>query len=133
MTHFQGTDYDILTHKSELTSVRKFIKNNGGTARNFGFPVIIARRDNEIIGVLGTLKKDNQFIAGPLIVPGNKSMVGFRLISMYESYLKVIGVRRFHFAIDKDNPKWLSMVTRMPGVCCPIKQDAKQIMFERTL
>ena len=132
MTYFQGTEYIVASNSGQYRDCHNFLRSNKVKDVNLTWPTIMAKREDEVVGVMGTLKSDKAVIAGPVYVSIPNSMVPFRLIETYERFLKSQGIKKFIFSVDTDNHKWLNMIERA-GVYKRTGLKNHSIWFEREL
>ncbi len=78
------------------------------------FPTILMKRDDNVIGVLGTNPSKQAVIAGPLLV--DDELFIMPLISAYEKILKMGSVTRYLFKVEKTKVDWLKTIDRTEGV-----------------
>ena len=132
MVNLHGTDYNIVLNPAHYRACHKFLRDNKVKPVKLTYPTLVAEREGEIIGLMGTLRSDKAVIAGPVYVSIPNSPVSYRLIEVYEQYLKSKGIKKFIFSVDVDNHKWLNMVQRV-GVYKKTGTKGNSIWFERTL
>lgn len=82
------------------------------------WPVIIAEREGDIIGMLGT-HGDDRLCAGPLQVkmPQGRThvFVASRLARVYDDYMRSIGMKKFDFYVEKGiNDHYIKQIERLP-------------------
>lgn len=80
------------------------------------FPTIVALRQGEIIGFLGTMTPHDIITAGPLVFrPGiqGKGFLLSRMWQLYEQTFRTIGILQYHFFVETSNTEWLQQVYRI--------------------
>lgn len=107
-----GTTYRLIGRK-DYRAAHQFIASEGFARSTLGFPTIVAEREGELIGLLGTVIKDNMILAGPLVIKSDRprSFTLVRLVEAYEAAMRHIGVKSYIFG--SDNPKLLEHLTEL--------------------
>ena len=128
------TEYSLVNSSKGYSQCHDFLKSNGMKHSGFTFPTIMAKREGEVIGVLGTIPLKNVVVAGPLwvSVAGNGSFVAIRIIEAYDNVMRNAGLTMYYFSVEKDNPKWLSLIRKMDTEELD-DNDPELFWFKRTL
>jgi len=110
---------------------RKAHKLTGWKAR-MSWPTVVAERDGELIGVIGTHARRDAVVAGFLYAP--HPIVALRLIEAYERVLRLAGVREYWFSLAKDAPeRWRRVVEENPDLVEPRGERDGVSWFKRKL
>jgi len=94
------TTYRLATQPDDYDTCRLFVPGK------FGFPTILAERDGELLGFLGTHPRDDAVVVGPIFVREDKRGTGFialRLIESYEKVLHAAGVSEYLLSADPED------------------------------
>ena len=98
------------------------------------FPTVIAERDGEIIGYLGTHDRDDCILAGPMEVrlenERAKGLVALRLIEAYETVLLHAGIEFYFYGVH--NGPWRDATERSPRTML-VYEDGDLGVFKREL
>ncbi len=97
-------------------------------------PVVIAARDDRLIGALGTRIISNMVIAGPMRIEteGHKAFVAKKLVDGYEKEMIRLGLKEFWFFVDPNEETWLSSIVRV-GSYERICENKSGVWFKRNL
>jgi len=89
------------------------------------FPTILARRDGEAIGMLGTHVLDGHIIAGPLIVCGldRPGFVSWKLFATYNAVMRAAHQSQYLIAVEAENAPMARTLQKL-GLA-PYAQDAE--------
>ncbi len=93
-----------------------YVASQGITPAPFGWPTVMGWIGKEPIGLLGTIKKPDVILAGPLVVTRkhNNGPTILRLIDAYEVVLRLAKVTSYMFSVEEDN-SFGEMITRLSG------------------
>ncbi len=131
-----STFYALATHAGDYRAVSQFLRENKVECEGLSFPTIYARREDEVVGVMGTQPRKDAIVAGPLFVntPGNDAIVGKRLVESYEYILNKAGVSVYNYMIDRADTKWLSSLRKTPLLHVEMEtSDPEVVWFRRRL
>lgn len=95
-----------------------------------GWPVVVAFRDEEVVGVMGTQDRDDAVVAGPL--NADHVAIAFRMAELYENFMTGIGVSSYMFYVEQSNEEWLNAVRKWP-VFEEVGKDGEYIWFHRRM
>ena len=97
------TDYRLAQAKDMI----KCAEFTGNQPEDYLWPVVMAERDGELIGVRVTQNREDLVVAGPLRVSlGNPSFVALRLIETYDTILNEKGIKAYYFSVDSQDTRW---------------------------
>lgn len=97
------TDY-LLAKKKDFIECAAF---TGNQPEDFLWPVIMAKRNNVLIGVMATQNRDELVVAGPLKVDlPNPAFVALRLIDYYDRVMAELGIKKYYLSVLKEDEKW---------------------------
>lgn len=101
-----GITYRIAT-KKDYRTLHAFMAEQEAERNTLGFPTVLAEKDGEILGLLGTLVKSNLIIAGPLVIKKDRPryFTIIRLVEAYEAAMLSLGVTSYIFGTS--DPKFL--------------------------
>jgi hypothetical protein len=118
-----STTYKI-ANKDEYPAVFEYL----GETPDITFPVIIAKREDKIVGVIGTFNFKQAVVAGPL--KSDSSGISMRLCENYDKLLKSMGIKTYVFAIEKGT-KFLNVVKKMDYLYKEYHEDEDVIWYRR--
>lgn len=96
------------------------------------WPTVIAERDDEMIGVIGTHAHRNAVVAGFLHAP--HPITALRLVEAYENVLRLAGVREYWFSLAKDAPtRWREVIEENPDIVTPRGEHDGADWYKRKL
>jgi hypothetical protein len=123
------TEYRLATNDDLID-----IYDNFELTAQLAFPVVVAVRNNKIVGFFGTQNRPNMVIAGPLQVKlPNKAFVTLRLGEKYDEIMRNMGIRLYWFSVDKqESSRWLEQVEES-GAFSKIEEVDGQVWFRRVL
>lgn len=128
--HPDSTLYRLSTPADEPSL---YAMPHGLVARRF--PTIVAERDGEVIGYLGTHDDDAAIVAGPMDIALEsdraKGIVALRLIQAYETVLIHAGVDHYFYAVA--DPKWAEATLRSPRTTLCAQSADGVFLFKREL
>lgn len=108
-----STHYDLIYQKSDYRLAHNFMKSVGQEKIPLTFPTIMASREGEVVGMIGTRPHKDAIIAGPLLVNlPHPQVVILHLFDSYELVMRKLGVEAYHFSIDKSNEQWKHIVEK---------------------
>jgi hypothetical protein len=127
--HPSSTNYKLATERDKFAIYDTFDLD-----RILGWPVVIAEREDKIIGFMGTQDRKDMIVAGPLEISLKiKGFVAMRLIEAYDKLMRSFGVKEYLFSIDsKDNAKWLKQV-HDTGFCTKMDDVEGESWYKREL
>lgn len=99
------TTYHVVESEIDYEACRRLMEAEG-ISGDITFPTIIALDgENEMVGFLATRPRDDMVLAGPLVMRRDKRrpMTAIRLIDMYRTAMRNMGIRSFIFGIDSDD------------------------------
>ena len=101
-----NTQYFIAS-KADMISIYE----NFDLTERMGWPVVVAKRKNKIVGFLGTQDREDMVVAGPVEVKLKiKAFVLKNLIEIYDALLKKLGMKEYLFSVDKKQEKWIAQI-----------------------
>lgn len=125
-----ATIYRIATDDDEPSLL---VMPNGLVARRF--PTVVAERDGEIIGYLGTHDRHDVILAGPMDIclesERAKGVIASRLIQAYETVLLLAGVDFYFYTVR--NGKWREATERSPRTTFCSETPDGVCLFKREL
>jgi hypothetical protein len=124
-----STEYRIATQDDQIE-----IHENFKLDTTLGFPVVVAVRNDKVIGFLSTQNRDDAVVAGPLEINLKiKAFVCIALIEAYDNLMRNLGIKVYWFHVDKKvAPAWLQQV-QATGLYTKIGEDGELLWFERRL
>jgi hypothetical protein len=128
------TTYHLVTDKPTYKLCHALYRaaDPEGAPIRLGFPTVYARRDDAIIGFLGTIPNCGMVAAGPLVVdPTLKApaITAMRLCEAYEQILREAGVTSYRLAVDRARPEWAQALTRAGFT--PYDETPELLCYER--
>lgn len=110
-----NTEYILASTVADYTKCHSFLHEEEVKHDKLAFPTVMAVRDNQIVGVLGTIPLKDAVVAGPMHigVKGNPSFVLIRLVESYENVLRMAGVSMYNFYVLKKDKLWISAIERI--------------------
>lgn len=132
----KGTQYTLVQNTGQLAYAKNFLLAHGYGDVAVTPPIIMAFREDSLIGVLATHDQDEALIAGPLAVDtegGRRAIfIALRLIEVYERYLTLHGIPGYYFYVDKFNTQWLDNIKEVLNLE-PYHIDKNYAWFKRDL
>jgi hypothetical protein len=127
--HPSSTNYRLATEKDRFTIYEHF-----DLTSILGWPVVIAEREDKIIGFFGTQDRKDVIVAGPMGISIKiKGFVAMRLVEAYDNLMRSFGVKEYLFSIDsKNNAKWLKQV-HDTGFCTKMDDVEDESWYKREL
>lgn len=127
-----STSYRLARPGGEYNKLYAMMQRNGFPKLPLGWPVVVAERDGEVIGFLGTKKSDETFEAGPLVIDGGSNPFLFiRLVEAYENALRICRIRAYWFSVARSNLKQVARVKAL-GMN-PVHETPEAFVFKREL
>ena len=96
----------------EAEKYNKFILSYFESNTEVPIIVMVAEENMEIVGILSSIMREGRLIMGPLLVKRGYKMVQFRIVLLYEKYIKKLGIQRYFFRVKKGNTAWLRAVRK---------------------
>ena len=115
------TDFYLVNQHHEL--IKKFQKD---TPWFLNWPIVIATRNEELIGLMGTAVLNGIFTAS---LWARSSFVAFKLADKYDSLMKYLGWT-YYISVDKENKKWIKAVRRIP-IYKEFDETTSKLWFKR--
>lgn len=83
-----------------------------GEPEPIGFPTVMAHREGELIGFLGSHPNKKMLVAGPMVVkPGpSQGVTVLRLNLAYENFLRSAGIMSYYFTIPDSEAAYQKIV-----------------------
>ncbi len=81
-----------------------------GEPEPIAFPTVMAMRDGELVGFLGSYPRKDMLVAGPMIVKRGLGIIVLRLNLAYENFLRSAGVVFYYFGIPDSEVAYQKMV-----------------------
>ena len=111
-----GVEYRVANNPGDYAAARKLIKEKNVEAPKLTFPTILAWKDGELLGLLGTYVKQSVPYLGPLVLKyPSRPFTGIRLLDSYDNVMRATGVEAYAIFVYKeegDMQKWIEL---MPG------------------
>ena len=128
----QGTDFRLARTSGDYRKCHQLVRNLNVDNKTFSFPTILAERDGELIGLMGTIPVNGAIVAGPLVVKvdGNPGPVMIRLVEAYDNLLRGIGVKCYLFFLFPKDKRQREMVERALDTP-PLKVENGKIWYRR--
>jgi hypothetical protein len=123
------TDYRLVTKPQGYKRAHKYLRSKGVECK-LSFPTVIAIRDEEVVGVIGTHPQKDAIVTGPVEV--NSRSVALRLSEAYDNVMRAAGISSYLMWVDKANQGWSKILRRLPGFV-ERGQDRGRFIYERTL
>ena len=127
------TEYLLAVTPQDYRKCREFIKDQTGEDVKLKFPTVYAKRLLTIVGILGTLPRDDMILAGPLLVntKGNKGFIALNLKIFYEALLKKMGVTLYNFQAEGE--QYIDYIRRLGDFEESEQIDSDKVVFKRYL
>ena len=126
----------LVTTPDEKKRCRTFLKGSEFERSRLGFPAVYAVSDEgTLVGLLGTVPKRNNLVAGPILIKQtwcDGAMVLPCLVISYEKVLRSAGVKMYSFSLKREQDKFISMTANRAGTRL-ISVGEKDVWFERSL
>ena len=94
-----------------------------GEPEPIAFPTVMAMREGELVGFLGSHPKKDMLVAGPMIVKPGHSVVVLRLNLAYENFLRSAGAAFYYFTIPDSDPGYQKMAETVLDIKAYAHQD----------
>lgn len=118
-----STTYKI-ANKDEYPAVFEYL----GQSPDITFPVIIAKREDKIVGVFCTFNSKQAVVAGP--IKSDSSQITMKLGENYDNLLKSMGIKTYVFAVEKGT-KWLKVIKKLDDIYKEFNEDEDVIWYRR--
>lgn len=127
-----NTTYRLARPGGEYNALYAMMRRNGVPEQRLSWPVVVAERNDKLIGFLGTWDTANAIIAGPTVIDGGRNMVVYlRLAEAYDNVMRLARISSYVFTVAKSNSAHVERVKRV-GIK-QIGEDAEQVWFKREL
>lgn len=107
-----STMYRLASSSADYKKAHAFLSEEDAKPKRLSFPTILAEREGELVGVLGTWPSDQAVVAGPIAVRplngGNPSFLLLHLAEAYENILRAAGVKFYLTSSRSDNTTFLT-------------------------
>ena len=137
MTLHGNTDYSLAGSSKDYREANEFLKNREVEYTSLSFPTIIARREEDVVGVISTIKGEPRITAGPLHVDtkdGHEIFTAIRIVSCYDGVLKKAGITKYWFWAHIGNKKLIDTCRQLSSHKeIEMNDDEDYIWFERSL
>lgn len=131
-----STAYTLARSSKDYREVNEFLSERNIKSAGLGFPTIIARRKEEVVGVAGNVRAQKRITMGLYtdVGEGNKSFVSMRLSSCYDGVLRKAGVTKYWVHVSIENEKLIHFCRKMP-IYKEVKMNGatSSVWFERAL
>ena len=127
--HPKSTEYRLATSDDMVDIYEHF-----DITERIGWPVVVAVREDKVVGFLGTQDRTDTVAAGPLEINlENKAFVCLRLVEGYDRVMRSMGLKHYWFSVDEtDAEKWLQQVQEL-GLYTKIDQTGDHAWYRRDL
>jgi hypothetical protein len=130
--HPTKTLYRLAHSPQDYQRCHQLLKDQGIESDRLSWPTIVALRENELIGCLGTIPSDKAIIAGPIVATSRHPFVTLlRLCEAYERVLWQAGVRSYCFGVEHSQTVWRGILDKLNFE--PFYQDEDAAWYRRTL
>lgn len=126
------TLYRLATSGADYRACRALMRVNGNFDQQLHFPTVVAERNGRIIGFLSTNECDWCLMAGPLETQTPNPIMVMRLVEAYENAIRLMGITRYCFSINKKQKRWIEQTSSFDMVEA-IAEDDENIVFEKIL
>lgn len=82
-------------------------------SERLGWPTVLAKDGDQVKGFLSTQDLPDSVVAGPF--RAESPLIALRLVQMYETILKGLGLSAYWFHVEHGNYRWLEIVRRAEG------------------
>ena len=125
------TTYRLATTPADYRKCRALVRQHD-SPKPMTFPTVMAVRDGQVIGVLGTQKRDDMIVAGPFVLAHKSPFVVLHLLDAYDLVMRRAGIVAYHFYIDPGNAHWQAQVERL-GFTAWSRDEAGGAWYRRSL
>ena len=94
------------------------------------FPTLVADRDGQFMGVLGTLSEKEFIISGPFYA--DSPIVMINLLKAYRNTMRLLGVDKYYFFVDKTNERWLKQVRKLKIMVERVDLETEDLVWFET-
>lgn len=129
-----NTSYMIADSGQDYKDCHTLMKGTEYESYKLKFPTIMARRDGQLIALLGTSPNKKAIIAEPLIYGDikNKHIITLRLAEAYERVLLMANISVYLFHVPFKEEGYIKIVKRLFDIE-PYDQDDIGYWFRRSL
>ena len=115
MTYPLETTYNLARSSKDYREANTFLKERGVKHPRLSFPTIIARRTDEVVGIVSNMQKQKRVTMSMWIDvgEGNGVFTLIRLCSCYDGILKGAGITKYWFWIPTNNGKLLNFCRKL--------------------
>jgi len=128
----RDTLYRLATD-DDMPYIDGLIEDSDIPSNELGFPVIVAERSGEIVGVVArNAEAEDMILIEPLV--SYSHITTMRLIESLDNILTLAGVKEYLFRVEKDNNKWLAILNKMNTTAIPLGEGKEgDLWFKRRL
>lgn len=115
MIRDKKTSYTLGVSYRDMIEATDFLEGQGITGRQLGKPMVLARREGKVVGIVATQPDNKDIIAGPMAVnveEGANTYVLMRMVEAYENVLMLARVSGYYFAIALNEESWLNIIRK---------------------
>jgi len=114
----RDTRYTLVTHEQYAACERFRALETDTPPHDWGFPVVQAQRDGQLLGYLGTYDERGDVVAGPLAVRRDlsalrKGLVMLRLLEALEAVFQTCGVTSYWMTADAVDTHYCRILGRL--------------------
>lgn len=108
---------------SSPADFRRCYKAMPSYAKKLCTPTVICEREahGELLGFIGTDLHEKIVVAAPLYIRQDiglflRSRVALRLIECYEKVMAAVGIKAYHFSVERKDKQWRSTIEAVIGL-----------------
>ena len=127
-----STTYRLARSGGEYNALYAMMMREGFPRQPLRWPVVVAERDNRVVGFLGTWDTPDAIIAGPAVIAGGRNvLMMMRLAEAYENVLRLARISSYLITVERGNSAQVERVQRVGYK--RIGEDADHVWFKREL
>lgn len=109
------TMYRMADGPADYAKCHKLLRDEGLPDHELSFPTIMAKKDDELTGMLATHYSNGMIIAGPLVLKSGQRRYYtlIRLIETYERVMRAAGITSYIFSAEASNEAWLDKIDKL--------------------
>lgn len=129
-----SVEYKVAVNPGDYARAHRLMKEYGGSKQKLTFPTILAVKDGEVVGLIGTRIYKDMIVAGPVVVRRTMGALGaIRLVEAYENAMRNMGIEWFIFWTDGEQSIIEKAIRRFNPEMTPYSIKGSKRFYRRLL